>query len=922
MKQLEGSLKVGNAVSGRRIHILHGLGGIGKTQLAIAYARKHQESYDAILWLNGNSRDTLLQSFAAFGRYANLNLLPEATASTTSQADKLEAEAQAVLKWLALPGNKRWLMIVDNVDREYSPDAENPHSFDILSFLPFADHGCVLITTRLLSLKEIGRSTEISKLDLEQALELLSDRSALPRNAIGMKYMLSIYSQDTRLTELFPGMEELVKRLGYLPLALVQSGKYMMETGTSCPKYSELYASSWSRLVAEVPRLRDDENGNIHTTWMISYERVAHANPTAAKLLQLWSNLDYRDVWYELIHRGSQGCLECSWFQDLAQDEISFKEIIKTLLAYSLVESHRDIESYSIHPVVHDWCSETISYSDAGLVVLACTVIGFAVPDRTEPEYWLSEQRLIPHADRCIQRLYQLNSTNAIEYSQSNYAFHNLALLYEHQGKMAEAEEMYQRALSGKEKAWGPEHISTLNTVNNLGNLYANQGKMVEAEEMYQRALSGYEKARGPEHTSTLDTVNNLGVLYANQGKTVEAEEIYQRALSGYEKAWGPEHISTLDTVNNLGNLYVNQGKMAEAEEIYQRALSGKEKAWGPEHISTLNTVNNLGLLYADQGKTAEAEEMYQRALSGYEKAWGLEHMSTLDTVNNLGVLYKSQGKIVEAEEMYQRALSGYEKAWGPEHISTLNTVNNLGNLYKNQGKMVEAEEMYQRALSGYEKAWGPEHTSTLSTVHNLGFLYADQGKMVEAEEMYQRALSGYEKARGPEHTSTLDTVNNLGNLYADQGKTAEAEEMYQRSLSGYEKARGPEHTSTLDTVNNLGVLYADQGKMVEAEEMYQRSLSGYEKAWGPEHTSTLDTVNNLGRLYANQGKMVEAEEMYQRALSGYLKFRGPDHPVTMRIRRNLIGLKEGSTIGDRVHGAAEAKKHNCWSRWSHKKRY
>ncbi|SLM38378.1 beta transducin-like protein het-e4s [Lasallia pustulata] len=97
---------------------------------------------------------------------------------------------------------------------------------------------------------------------------------------------------------------------------------------------------------------------------------------------------------------------------------------------------------------------------------------------------------------------------------------------------------------------------------------------MAEAEAMYRRVLEGREKAWGPEHTSTLDTVNNLGLLYKDQGKMAEAEAM--------EKAWGPEHTSTLDTVNNLGILYAAQGKMAEAEAMYRRALEGSEKAWGP----------------------------------------------------------------------------------------------------------------------------------------------------------------------------------------------------------------------------------------------------------------------------------------------------------------------------------------------------
>ncbi|KAL6362010.1 hypothetical protein LRP88_05493 [Fusarium phalaenopsidis] len=504
----------------------------------------------------------------------------------------------------------------------------------------------------------------------------------------------------------------------------------------------------------------------------------------------------------------------------------------------------------------------------------------------------------------------------------------NLGLLYAGQGRLKEAEAMYERALQGYEKTWGPEHTSTLDIVNNLAILYKDQGRLKEAEAMYERALQGYEKTWGPEHTSTLDTVNNLAILYKDQGRLKEAEAMYERALQGKEKAWGPEHTSTLNTVNNLGLLYKDQGRLKEAEAMYERALQGKEKTWGPEHTSTLNTVNNLAILYKDQGRTSgaqgageaeahrlyeaggykggynekawgpehtstlnTAEAMYERALQGKEKTWGPEHTSTLNTVNNLANLYKDQGRLKEAEAMYERALQGYEKAWGPEHTSTLDTVNNLANLYKDQGRLKEAEAMYERALQGYEKAWGPEHTSTLNTVNNLAGLYQVQGRLKEAEAMYERALQGYEKAWGPEHTSTLDTVNNLAILYEVQGRLKEAEAMYERALQGYEKTWGPEHTSTLDTVNNLGLLYVDQGRLKEAEAMYERALQGKEKAWGPEHTSTLDTVNNLAILYKDQGRLKEAEAMYERALQGKEKAWGPEHTSTLNTVNNLAIL-------------------------------
>ena len=134
------------------------------------------------------------------------------------------------------------------------------------------------------------------------------------------------------------------------------------------------------------------------------------------------------------------------------------------------------------------------------------------VPGEKDVRPWLIQRRLLQHAARCSYIV--LNGL--ITDDDMARAFHQLGLLYADQGKLVEAEQMYMRALQGNEKAWGPEHTSTLSTVNNLGNLYADQDKLVEAEQMYMRALQGYEKAWGPEYTSTLSTVNNLGLLFAD----------------------------------------------------------------------------------------------------------------------------------------------------------------------------------------------------------------------------------------------------------------------------------------------------------------------------------------------------------------------------------------------------------------------
>jgi tetratricopeptide (TPR) repeat protein len=462
---------------------------------------------------------------------------------------------------------------------------------------------------------------------------------------------------------------------------------------TSFSDYLRLYKASWLKLQTTSPIL-DSYDRTLHTTWQITFDRIQQQNEASAKLLKLWAYFDRQDLWFDLLHHANS---TDKWIQKLAKDELDFNEAIILLCNFGLVNldpsSQQQVgpRGYSIHSCVHSWTVFVLNKEwDESLARLALTCVASQVPSTDKKDWWLLQRRLLQHATR--QNVFVVNGK--LDIDGLDWAFHNLGILYADQGKLAEAEKMYLRALQGYEEALGPDHTSTLNTVNNLGLLYADQGKLAEAEKMYLRALRGKEEALGPDHTSTLDTVNNLGLLYADQGKLAEAEKMYLRALQGCEEALGPDHTSTLDTVNNLGNLYANQGKLAEAEKMYLRALQGYEEALGPDHISTLDTVNNLGLLYQNQGKLAEAEKMYLRALQGYEEALGSDHTSTLGTVHNLGLLYKIQGKLAEAEKMYLRALQGCEEALGPDHTSTLDTVHNLGLLFADQGKLPEAEAM------------------------------------------------------------------------------------------------------------------------------------------------------------------------------------------------------------------------------------
>ena len=345
--------------------------------------------------------------------------------------------------------------------------------------------------------------------------------------------------------------------------------------------------------------------------------------------------LDNQDLWYELFDKDVSDAP--AWLTEVLKSRTRFNQAMSILHNYSLLEV--GVGQYSLHTCVHDWTLEYLNYEfdqDRYRLAIHCVAVNVSWDD--EAEYWVKNRRVLPHA----RRIQHIRIKAALDWSGIEVGdLFFIAYLYSLNDMTNEAEEMYMRALRGREETLGSEHKKTLDIVNNLGNLYRRQDKLTEAEEMYMRALRGREETLGSEHKKTLDIVNNLGNLYRRQDKLTEAEEMYMRALREKEKTLGSEHTETLDTVNNLGVLYGDQDRLTEAEEMYMRALRGKEKTIGSEHISTLDTVNNLGILYKKQGKIAEAEEMYTLALRGYRKALGENHSKTRIVSGNLENLYK-----------------------------------------------------------------------------------------------------------------------------------------------------------------------------------------------------------------------------------------------------------------------------------------
>ncbi|GLA38505.1 hypothetical protein AnigIFM63309_005802 [Aspergillus niger] len=602
----------------RKVVVIQGLGGMGKTQLAVEFARRHKNDFTAVLWVNGQSRETVLHSMVSI-----LSRLPGIQGFKDGFAEEsIEEKASHTLRWLSMNENSKWLLVFDNVDH----DGEN-----ICDSFPPADHGSILITTRHAKLARLGNYQQIRRLPTEEAMQLLVNCSGYE------------IAREKSAPTVKNEAKDLVNRLGCLPLAIVMAGSYIHGTGISFRNYLRHYEQSWKRMQQTTTAHLEYSNGNLLTTWKISYDEVRKRNAAAANLLLLLSYFDNQDVWFQLIRSGNIAI--CSiipqWFQSIVSDETSFLTNVNLLISFSLVESNPQCSSYSVHPVVHDWChyellGELDQPTRMQLRMTALAAIGHAVPSVAEKQHWVLQQRVLPHANRMLACLSK--SPSIPQEPALIQALHNLGLLYKSQRKPNEAKQMYQLALTRLETSAGLNYplASRLQIINNLANLYRNQKEFHQAESLYQRALAGFEETHGPRSESILAILGNLGNLYSDQRKFAEAEEVYRRALTGFENALGHNSSSALKIVLNLGTLYTDQGKWKEAKQMFRRVVNSLHRTLDFNDPATLTVVVNIGDLCIKSGKSSKAKRIYEDALLRYEKALGPEHDFTKKLARNL----------------------------------------------------------------------------------------------------------------------------------------------------------------------------------------------------------------------------------------------------------------------------------------------
>jgi hypothetical protein len=803
LKRLESALFAQNQAAKFAVY---GLGGIGKTQIALELAYSAKETYHdcSVFWVPATNVESLQQAFENIGRQLGVPGLED----VRTNVKKL------VQRYLNQQSAGQWLLILDNVDEV------DMWYTELKPYLPKSPQGCVICTTRnrkvAVKIAEAPNIIEVSEMDEETAMQLLAK---------------SLGIDDPELLDSRQDALKLLEQLTFLPLAIVQAAAYINENRCALSEYLSLLEAQEQEVVEllsedfEDDRRYEDTKNPVATTWLISFQHIQRTNPLAAEYLSFMACVDPKDIPQSLLPP--------------AQSRKKETDALGMLDAYSFISRRAGDQALDMHRLVHlatrNWLRKEGRLAE------------WAAKAMQRLEEVFPEAK---HENRRIWRLYLAHALYMLrqeslegEGTERAELIWRVAGCLHDDGRYKEAEPWYLHLAETAKTVLGEEHPNTLISMSNLASTYKNQGRWKEAEELQAKELKMCSRVLGEEHPSTLKSMGNLASVYGHQGRWKEAEELQTKQLKMFSTVLGEEHPNTLINMSNLALTYKNQGRWKEAEELQAKELKICSRVLGEEHLETLTSMNNLALTYRSQGRFVDAEGLQTQVLDARKRVLGEEHPDTMTSMNNLALTYQSQGRFVDAEGLQTQVLDARKRVLGEEHPHTLTSMANLASTYQSQGRFVDAEGLGTQVLDVKKRVLSEEHPDTLASMANLASTYQSQGRFVDAESLRIQVLDATKRVLSEEHPHTLTSMANLALTYQSQGRFVDAEGLETQVLDARKRVLGEEHPSTLISMANLACTLKSQSRNQEALSLLDACVQARKKVLGPSHPYTEASV-------------------------------------------------------------------------------
>jgi tetratricopeptide (TPR) repeat protein len=658
------------------VQALHGMGGVGKTQLAAEYAHRFAGTYDLAWWINSEQGGLVGDQFAALG----------AALGCVRAGEEMETVRTSVLAELRDRGG--WLLVFDN--------AVDPA--DVTPWLP-GGNGHVLITSRERAWAEIAMPVEVDVLARPESAAILHRR------------VPALSASDA---------DKVADVLADLPLAVAQAAGYMASTGMGAGEYAILVATR-AREILDRGQPHAHPRSLAAVTQLIA-DRLARDAPAAAELASVCAFLAPEIVpseWFSQAVTELPAALAAK-----AADPLEWREVLASLGRDSLAR----IDQYGLQmhrltqAILRDYLPSEVAAMTRSRAEAILVANNPGDPD--VPDSWPRWAQLMPH-------LLALDPAASSNIGLRALACHAVSYLVG-RGDARTGYNFAGRLYREWHDRLGADDRHTLWVAGLLAHAARAMRLYDEARGLDEDTLTRRRRIHGDDNAGTLNSAGNLASDLSALGEHQAARELHEDILARKRRLLGEDHPSALSEANNLAITLGDLGEHRAARELYEETLARRRRVLGEDHPSTLDSANNLAVDLSELDEHQAARKLVENTLARRRRILGEDHPSTLISARNLAINLKALGEHQAAREVLEKVVAECRRVRGEDHPDTLVTANNVGSYLYALGEYQAARKLHEDTLARMRRVLGADHPDTLIAADNLAM---DLRKMGEADD-------------------------------------------------------------------------------------------------------------------------------------------------------------------------------------------
>ncbi|MEV7286076.1 FxSxx-COOH system tetratricopeptide repeat protein [Streptomyces sp. NPDC093252] len=770
---------------------LHGLGGVGKSQLALEYVYSHQYDYRVICWIPAERESLILAALAQLA--GQLGVAP---AQDSLGAPAANTAVPAVLEALrsGVPYDK-WLLIFDNAE-----DVEA-----VRAYFPTNGPGKVIVTSRNRAWERVATSLPVNVFEREESIELLQKRSP------------DLTDEDA---------DRLAEVLGDLPLAVEQAGAWRAVTGMQVDEYVQLLDARSPEILELDPS--PEYPVSVAAAWDISLERIRERNPGARQLLDICASMAPEPIPRSVL-RGSRGVNLTPDVDPLLRESIKLNRAVRDLSQFSLIKVDPRSDTLQMHRLLQTVLLAKLSRAereqmrDAAHQLLSAAKPG---PFGSSLE-WRAYQALLPHvlASQAV-----LSTDTYVR----DLVFDTVWFLYywgDHEGATDLARQCWNAWIA----ASGEEDIHVIKIAKSLGFLLRQIGQVPESIPLTEKALEVCRRIDAdPE--DLIDSLCELADARGYQGRFQEGRDLAREAADLARSLFGADDPITLRATHALGVDLRFCGEFGEALELDQENARQREQLFGSASFFTLNTLNALALDLRENGDYPAARDFQEDAYRRAVAALGDEHPLALRLARDLAVCRRRDGALGEGLKLVEETLRRFVARYGPDHFDSLSTAMNLSVDRRLDGDFEGSRSLAEVTIRRLELRLGADHAYILVAKANLAATLRALATLDEAQELEDEAARRLAATLGPRHVTTLTVAAGQANTAYARLDFDKARQIDENNLLLLAEVAGPEHPLTLAVTSNLALDLRGLGRGAEADEFQRKAVEGFSRVVRAEH--------------------------------------------------------------------------------------